>query len=224
MNTLKWELAKHMYHLRWIVAIHLLLIGILHILPVPDNMVLGDGMFTVLTYSSMLMALTGIYIVLIHPTFATTVDLVRKCGLLEKTHSQPFILTAIAKIMVNVAAVLMGSGLFWLAIETMKKFRTQTSSFLELDLTIPYKNLVVVTAVVLPIAALFAHVVSSSFSPFRRHSTIFAIAIFAMLFAAIMMVQDLPMPAFASVGTQYIIVASAFFLACWLYDNKYEIT
>lgn len=222
MNILKWELTKRMYHLRWIILSYLLLIGILYILPTPGGIGFEEGLPAVLSFSSMLITIASAYIVLIYPTLAIITDFTKKYGLLEKTHSQPFILTATARVIINIAIVLVGSGLFCLASEVMKRFHTETTKFLILNLTISYESLLLTTAVILPVVALFAYIVSSSVSPLKRHTIISAIIIFAVLLATIMMVTDLP--AHISVIAQCILIVVAFLSSCWLYDNKYEIT
>ena len=225
MNVLKWELRKRIYQLRWIVLSFIILIGIIYLVPMP-----ADGMSTLLLILLFLVAVGSVYIVFVYPTLSTVTDLRRKYFLLEKMRSQPFIIVAITKTILNVISVLIGSGLFLLTAEIMKiKYHISDTEFVMLNITIPYEkilygNLLFIAAIFLPITVLFSYIAASSIPIFKRHSHLAkAILLFSIIGGAIILVAVANSPNTIVSIVKCIVVLLSFVVSCWLYDNKYGI-
>lgn len=221
MNVLKWELRKRISRLGWILLLFAALFGVIYLLPVHGEHGFANKMVTILTIISMLVTIGSIYIVIVYPTLSMVIDLRSKYCVLEKMHSQAFIITAIIKTILNILTVLMGSGLLLLAVEMMKKFHTSNTKFLVLELKIPYQELIFHTAIFSPTIILFSCTVALSIPAFKRYSFVVTILLYIMIGGVILLMAYLP--ADLTLIVQSAAILLIFVVSCWLYDNKCEI-
>ena len=224
INTLKWELRKHILHLRWVIIPMVIILGILFLIPVPTSKVIESGHSLDLTLSliSFLVMICFTYLIVIYPTISTIDGLVKKHGLLEKMDSRSYLTIGLVKIVLNVVCVLVASGLLMLILDVIRKFDVTDHSYLILELKVPFQLILFSTAVLLPTMALLSVMVAGSVKILRESSIISALILFVASIWLLVQAQNLE----SGIATiiQVVIVMISFVVSCWLYDNKYEMS
>lgn len=216
MNILKWEFKKRVYQLRFIVLSFIILIAVLYLLlPLLIDLIFGNITVTVLGLISVAAGLMGAYIVVVYPTLSIIIDFRREYCFLEKMHSHPFVITAGVRLLLNVLSALLGSGLLILASEAMKRFNTDNTRYLVVNLQAPFERLIFDTAVLSPAIALFSFTAALSIPIFKRHSFLKAAVIYAVCGITFLM-NELPI-------VQCAVVILLTIASCWLYDVRYEV-
>ena len=223
MKTLKWELRKHVLHLRWLIIPYVIILGVLYLIPVPTSrtIVYGSSLDFSLTIISLVLLIITSYLVIIYPILSIIDSLVKKYCLLEKTDSRSYITIGITKLVLNMGCVLIASGLFATALEIIRKFDVTNSKYLIFELKIPFEVVLVTTAVLLPVMALLSFMIAGSIKLLRKNPLISALVVFVI--SVLILIQTQNLGADIAKIVQIIVIIVSFIVSSWLYDNKYEI-
>ncbi|MCL2149771.1 MAG: hypothetical protein FWH51_02400 [Dehalococcoidia bacterium] len=226
-KTAKWELRKCVLYLRWVILPWMALLLAAYLLPESVTRVSWlSSSFSAMLAIGMII---GMLVLSVYPGLSVMVGLRAPYGLLEKMRSQPYVITATTKTILNVLLFSLGWGLVMLTYEVSHKFSAIT--LLPFG-GIPYIKAVFYAAISVPTVVMSAIVAASSVPLLRNHAfvgslvsglvklglTVFAIFILIGAGFGGKVLNT------GAISAQCVVVITLFAVSCWLYDNKYEVS
>jgi fumarate reductase subunit D len=178
--TIKWEFIKTFHHLRGLLVFFIALLAVIWILP-PGWFDGTGGTFNTVILALSFTAMFCVLILMFYPQYNVIHDFRMRTYALERGTGSPFRNTVAAKMIVNLAVIVLAGGLILAATILFKKFSTESVKYFTVTLNMSMPLAVLDASILSPAILLFSYIVASTGRVFREARLIGTIIIGAPL-------------------------------------------